>query len=46
LNDLNNELGKDIIVLLLKIIENTTIDEKHPETYQIVHKSVLNLAQL
>jgi len=29
---LNNELGKDIIILLLKIIENTTIDEKHPET--------------
>jgi hypothetical protein len=31
-NDLNDELGKDLTIMLLKVIDKTVVDESQPET--------------
>eukprot|EP00347_Sterkiella_histriomuscorum_P011916 403370605 len=47
--NINDQLGKDLSHLLLRIIENNEILEdeyKYPENLQIIQASILNLAQL
>eukprot|EP00347_Sterkiella_histriomuscorum_P012679 403367644 len=47
--NINDQLGKDLSHLLLRMIENTEILEdeyKHPENLQIIQASILNMAQL
>ncbi len=43
-NDKSDELGKDLTLLLLKLIQSTEIDESQSETLMIVKCSILNLS--
>ncbi|CDW82490.1 UNKNOWN [Stylonychia lemnae] len=45
-NDGNDELVKDIMILLLKVIDNTLVDDRHPESFVIIQRSISNLTQL
>lgn len=45
-NDPNDELGKDLTYVLLKIFDQTQVFDEQPETESIVRSSILNLVNL
>lgn len=42
-SDQGDELGKDLTLLLLKLINSNEVSENHPETQSIIKNSFLNL---